>query len=76
MQSTGLTSFAAVVLLLGRWPEFEPGMIPFAIALGVLGVISVAALYRGLALGPVAVVAPVARSCLSRCAGGSCRTPR
>src|SRR5207245_3669112 len=62
MQSTGLTSFAAVVLLLGRRPEFEPGMIPFAIALGVLGVISVAALYRGLALGPVAVVAPVVAS--------------
>src|SRR5438093_6362044 len=62
MQSTGLTSFAVVVVLLGRWPEFEPGMIPFAIALGVLGVISVAALYHGLALGPIAVVAPVVAS--------------
>ena len=62
MQSTGLLSFAIVVWLLGRWPAFEPGMVPFAIALGVLGVISVAALYRGLALGPVAVVAPVVAS--------------
>ena len=62
MQSTGLVSFAAFMWATGRWPEFEPGMVPFAIALGVLGVISVAALYRGLALGPVAVVAPVVAS--------------
>lgn len=62
MQSTGLVSFALVMWLLGRWPAFEPGMVPYAIALGVLGVISVAALYRGLALGPVAVVAPVVAS--------------
>ena len=53
MQATGLASFAVVIWLLGRWPAFEPGMVPFAVALGVLGVISVAALYRGLALGPV-----------------------
>jgi len=62
MQATGLASFVVVVWLLGRWPAFEPGMVPFAIALGALGVISVAALYRGLALGPVAVVAPVVAS--------------
>jgi len=62
MQATGLASFAVVIWLLGRWPAFEPGMVPFAVALGVLGVISVAALYRGLALGPVAVVAPVVAS--------------
>ena len=62
MQATGLVSFAVVVWLLGRWPAFESGMLPFAIALGALGVVSVAALYRGLALGPVAVVAPVVAS--------------
>jgi drug/metabolite transporter (DMT)-like permease len=62
MQVFGLVSFALVLWLLGRWPTFEPGMVPFALALGVLGVIAVAALYRGLALGPVAVVAPVVAS--------------
>jgi drug/metabolite transporter (DMT)-like permease len=62
MQATGLVSFAAVVWVLGRWPPFEPGMVPFALALGILGVIAIAALYRGLALGPVAVVAPVVAS--------------
>jgi drug/metabolite transporter (DMT)-like permease len=64
MQSTGLVSFAIVIWLAGRWPAFEPGMVSFAIALGALGVIAVAALYRGLALGPVAVVAPVVASYL------------
>lgn len=62
MQSTGLASFAVVAWILGRWPVFESGMVPFALVLGILGVISVAALYRGLALGPVAVVAPVVAS--------------
>src|SRR5207245_9570161 len=62
MQSTGLVSFAAVVWVVGGWPSFEPGMVPYAIALGLTGVIAVAALYRGLALGPVAVVAPVVAS--------------
>src|SRR6267378_3860613 len=38
------------------------GLVPFAIALGFLGLIAVAALYRGLALGPVSVVAPVVAS--------------
>src|SRR6266566_601531 len=62
MQSTGLVSFAAVVWVVGGWPSFEPGMVPYALALGLTGVIAVAALYRGLALGPVAVVAPVVAS--------------
>ena len=62
MQSTGLVSFAVVMWALRLWPAFEPGMVPYAIALGVTGVIAVAALYRGLALGPVAVVAPVVAS--------------
>jgi drug/metabolite transporter (DMT)-like permease len=62
MQATGLVSFAIVIWLLGRWPAFEQGMVPFAALLGILGVISIAALYRGLALGPVAVVAPVVAS--------------
>src|SRR5437762_13765665 len=62
MQSTGLISFAAVMWAAGRWPVFEAGMLPYALALGLTGVIAVAALYRGLAVGPVAVVAPVVAS--------------
>src|SRR2546425_4440207 len=62
MQATGLVSFAVVIWVAGVWPAFAPGMVPFAVALGILGLIAVAALYRGLALGPVAVVAPVVAS--------------
>src|SRR3989442_12655269 len=62
MQTTGLISYAIVLFALGRWPAFESGEAPYALALGVLGVTSVAALYRALALGPVAVVAPVVAS--------------
>jgi drug/metabolite transporter (DMT)-like permease len=62
MQGTGLVSYAAVVFILGLFPAFEPGEVPFAVVLGVLGVISVSALYRALALGPIAVVAPVVAS--------------
>ena len=62
MQGTGLVSYAAALLILGRWPTVESGQVPFAVVLGVLGVISVSALYRALALGPIAVVAPVVAS--------------
>ena len=62
MQTTGLASFAIVLLALGRWPQLESGEIPYALALGLLGVASVSALYRALALGPIAVVAPVVAS--------------
>src|SRR5439155_18206731 len=62
MQTTGLVSYAIVLFALGFWPAFESGEAPYALALGVLGVASVAALYRALALGPVAVVAPVVAS--------------
>jgi drug/metabolite transporter (DMT)-like permease len=62
MQATGLVSYAAALAVLGRWPLLESAQVPYAVALGILGVISVAALYRALALGPIAVVAPVVAS--------------
>ena len=62
MQATGLLSFAIALFAFGGWPALEPGEVPYALALGVLGVASIAALYRALALGPVAVVAPVVAS--------------
>jgi drug/metabolite transporter (DMT)-like permease len=62
MQGTGLLSYASALLILGLWPAVEPGQVPYAVVLGVLGVISVSALYRALALGPIAVVAPVVAS--------------
>jgi drug/metabolite transporter (DMT)-like permease len=62
MQGTGLVSYAVALFILGLVPAFAPGEVPFAVVLGALGVISVSALYRALALGPIAVVAPVVAS--------------
>jgi drug/metabolite transporter (DMT)-like permease len=62
MQLTGLVSFVLVLAVLGRFPSLGMELVPSAAALGVLGVISVSALYRALALGPIAVVAPVVAS--------------
>jgi len=62
MQATGLVSFAIALFAFGGWPALEPDEVPYALALGVLGVVSITALYRALALGPVAVVAPVVAS--------------
>jgi len=55
MQATGLVSFAIALFAFGGWPALEPDEVPYALALGVLGVVSITALYRALALGPVAV---------------------
>jgi drug/metabolite transporter (DMT)-like permease len=62
MQGVGLVSYVVALLALGRWPSVESGQIPYALVLGILGVVSVSALYRALALGPIAVVAPVVAS--------------
>lgn len=59
MQLVGTVCFAVGLLVLGRWPVIESGVIPWGIALAALGASSLLYLYRGLALGPIAVVSPV-----------------
>src|SRR6266545_283359 len=62
MQILGLGAIALVVALLGRWPEFAPSQVPWALALAIVGTASLVALYRAFALGPIAVVSPVVAS--------------
>lgn len=62
MQVLGVASLAAVLLLLGRWPTFELAQVPWAFVLALVGTLSLAALYRAFALGPIAVVSPVVAS--------------
>src|SRR5213594_4334940 len=59
MQTIGLAAYAVTLAALGRWPTFELQQLPYGIALSVIGMVSLAALYRAFALGPIAVVSPV-----------------
>lgn len=62
MQTIGLAAYAAVLLALGRFPTIVAEELPYGIALAVVGVVSLAALYRAFALGPIAVVSPIVAS--------------
>ena len=62
MQTMGLAAYAVTLAALGRWPTFELQQLPYGIALSVIGMVSLAALYRAFALGPIAVVSPVVAS--------------
>jgi uncharacterized membrane protein len=62
MQSVGLTAYVVVLAALGRWPTFEWQQVPYAAVLSVIGIVSLAALYRAFAIGPIAVVSPVVAS--------------
>ena len=62
MQSVGLVAYVIVLAALGRWPTFEWELVPYAALLSVIGIVSLAALYRAFAIGPIAVVSPVVAS--------------
>src|SRR2546428_91204 len=62
MQILGLAAIAIVVAAIGRWPQFSAAQIPWALALAVVGTLSLVALYRAFALGPIAIVSPVVAS--------------
>ena len=59
LQVVGTVIYAAALALLGRWPSLTLELVPMAVALSVTGVAGVLFLYRGLALGPIAVVSPI-----------------
>jgi drug/metabolite transporter (DMT)-like permease len=69
-QTVGLAGIALVVLARGDGPP-DAGFVPLALAASVLGVVGLAALYRGLATGMMSVVAPIAAtaSCVAVIAG-------
>jgi len=62
MQVLGVAALAAALLVLGRWPVFTMTELPWAFVLALVGTLSLAALYRAFALGPIAVVSPVVAS--------------
>lgn len=62
MQATGTAALATTLLALGRWPSLTQESILVGIGLAVAGSFSLFLLYRGLALGPIAVVSPIVAS--------------
>jgi drug/metabolite transporter (DMT)-like permease len=62
MQVIGLAAIALVVAALGRWPHFAWEQVPWSFALAAIGTLSLVALYRAFALGPIAVVSPIVAS--------------
>ena len=62
MQTVGLVAYVIALAALGRWPTFVWEQIPYAAVLSVIGIVSLAALYRAFAIGPIAVVSPVVAS--------------
>ena len=62
MQVIGVVIIAALIAALGRWPAFSWAQVPWAFALALIGTLSLVALYRAFALGPIAVVSPVVAS--------------
>ncbi len=57
-QAAGVTSIAVVVAARGAGPP-EARYLGYAALAGIAGAIGLAALYRGLAVGPMSVVAPI-----------------
>ena len=62
MQVIGNAALVVLLLVLGRWPQFEWSQVPWAFALALIGTISLVFLYRAFAVGPIAVVSPVVAS--------------
>lgn len=62
MQLVGTTAYALALAAAGRFPAITAAAVPWAIALAILGAGALFVFYRALALGPIAVVSPVAAS--------------
>ena len=59
MQCIGASVFAVLLLALGRWPVITVPLMLWGLLLAAIGAGSLMLLYRGLALGPMAVVSPI-----------------
>jgi drug/metabolite transporter (DMT)-like permease len=60
-QGTGLAAIAILVAIRGEGPP-DAVFVPYALVSSALGVVGLMALYRGLAIGMMSVVAPIAAS--------------
>lgn len=59
MQASGAVLFAGALTALGRWPALDGAVVAWGAGLALIGASALLFLYRGLALGPIAVVSPI-----------------
>lgn len=59
MQASGAVLFGGALLVLGRWPALDGAVVAWGAGLAAIGASALLFLYRGLALGPIAVVSPI-----------------
>ncbi|MGH2379212.1 MAG: DMT family transporter [Candidatus Limnocylindria bacterium] len=62
MQLIGTTLYAVALAAAGRFPTVTAAAVPWAVALALVGASALFVFYKALALGPIAVVSPVAAS--------------
>jgi drug/metabolite transporter (DMT)-like permease len=62
MQIVGTIALGLSLAALGLWPPISSSVVPWGIGLAALGAGSLFLLYRGMALGPIAVVSPIVAS--------------
>ena len=62
MQTVGTVALTLSLAALGLWPPISGAVVPWGIGLAALGAGSLFLLYRGMALGPIAVVSPIVAS--------------
>lgn len=59
MQASGGVLYAGALVALGRWPALDGSVVAWGAGLALIGAGALLYLYRGLALGPIAVVSPI-----------------
>ncbi|MDP9266540.1 MAG: DMT family transporter [Chloroflexota bacterium] len=65
MELLGTFLYAAALAFLDLWPALDVAQLPYAIALAIVGSASIAAFFRALAVGQIAVVSPIGSAYLA-----------
>ncbi|MFN2521082.1 MAG: EamA family transporter [Candidatus Limnocylindria bacterium] len=65
MELIGTLLYAPTLLALRMWPPLDPSQLPLAVALAIVGSVSIALFFRALAVGQIAVVSPIGSAYLA-----------
>ncbi len=65
MELLGTLLYVPTLLALGLWPPLDVAQLPYAIALAIVGSVSIALFFQALAVGQIAVVSPIGSAYLA-----------